>query len=110
MKAKASRGRKAVLGGCRLCGVGAQLQHSHVIPKLMFRSMQRFAPGVMPHRTGGGECRPRPGHIKEHMLCSECEGEFSRYERVGDYVGKCRSALTQGAASAGGCSALSRAG
>ena len=30
---------------------------------------------------------------------------------VGDYVGKCRSgALTQGAASAGGCSALSRAG
>ena len=28
----------------------------------------------------------------------------------GDYVGKCRSALTQGAASAGGCSALSRAG
>ena len=83
MKAKASRGRKAVLGGCRLCGVQAQLQHSHVIPKLMFRSMQRFAPGVMPHRTGGGESRPRPGHIKEHMLCSECEGEFSRYERVG---------------------------
>ena len=32
-------------------------------------------------------------------------------EKVGDYVGKCRSgALTQGAASAGGCSALSRAG
>ena len=30
---------------------------------------------------------------------------------IGDYVGKCRSgALTQGAASAGGCSALSRAG
>ena len=32
-------------------------------------------------------------------------------QRNGDYVGKCRSgALTQGAASAGGCSALSRAG
>ena len=31
-------------------------------------------------------------------------------ENDGDYVGKCRSALTQGAASAGGCSALSRAG
>ena len=29
---------------------------------------------------------------------------------LGDYVGKCRSALTQGAASAGGCSTLSRAG
>ena len=29
---------------------------------------------------------------------------------LGDYVGKCRSALTQGAASAGGCSAHSRAG
>ena len=83
MKAEASRSRKAVLGGCRLCGVEARLQHSHVIPKLMFRSMQRFAPGVTPHRTGGGESRPRPGHIKEHMLCSECEGEFSRYERVG---------------------------
>ena len=83
MKAQRSRGRKAVVEECRLCGVEAQLQHSHVIPKLMFRSMQRFAPGVMPHRTGGGESRPRPGHIKEHMLCSECEGEFSRYERVG---------------------------
>ena len=83
MKAKPSRGRKAVLGRCRLCGAEAKLQHSHVIPKLMFRSMQRFAPGVMPHRTGGGERRPRPGHVKEHMLCSKCEGEFSRYERVG---------------------------
>ena len=32
-------------------------------------------------------------------------------DKIGDYVGKCRSgALTQGAASAGGCSALSRAG
>ena len=83
MKTKPSRGRKAVLGECRLCGVEAKLQHSHVIPKLMFRSMQRFAPGVMPHRTGGEGSRRRPGHIKEHMLCSKCEGEFSRYERVG---------------------------
>ena len=32
------------------------------------------------------------------------------HDLKGDYVGKCRSALTQGAASAGGCSALSRAG
>ena len=38
---------------------------------------------------------------------SQVEG---RHLRIGDYVGKCRSALTQGAASAGGCSALSRAG
>ena len=36
---------------------------------------------------------------------------FSALDTIGDYVGKCRSgALTQGAASAGGCSALSRAG
>ena len=82
MKVQRSRGRKAVVEECRLCGVEAQLQHSHVVPKLMFRSMQRFSPGIMPHRTGGGESRPRPGHIKEHMLCSKCEGQFSRYEQV----------------------------
>ena len=83
MKGERSRDRMDVFEECRLCGLEAQLQHSHVIPKLMFRSMQRFAPGIMPHRTGGGESRPRPGHIKEHMLCSGCEGQFSRYERVG---------------------------
>ena len=45
-----------------------------------------------------------PTHRMEPFVPQYFEANF------GDYVGKCRSALTQGAASAGGCSALSRAG
>lgn len=83
MNTQRSRGREAVVARCRLCGVQARLQNSHVIPKLMFRAMQRFAPGVMPHGTGDGKSRPRPGHLKEHMLCRKCESQFSRHEGVG---------------------------
>ena len=46
------------------------------------------------------------GHNPAAVDSSVLHGETP----LGDYVGKCRSALTQGAASAGGCSALSRAG
>ena len=82
MKAQRSQGRKAMVEECRLCGVQAQLRHSHVVPKLMFRSMQRFGPEIMPHQTGPERTRPRPGHAKEYMLCAGCENQFSTYEQV----------------------------
>ena len=47
----------------------------------MFRPMQRLAPGtsLMVDSTEGPS---RPGHLKEYMLCSGCEGQFSTYERI----------------------------
>ena len=65
--------------------------------------------------------REKLGGLNEDELRAQClifwnlmnSGEMKcrRFlDYLGDYVGKCRSALTQGAASAGGCSALSRAG
>ena len=66
---------------CRLCGAASRLQHSHVIPRLMFRPMQRLAPGT-PHRVESREGRSRPGHLKEYMLCAGCEDQFGTHERV----------------------------
>ena len=49
--------------------------------------------------------------LKQLDLQTTDKDQVAYHALYGDYVGKCRSgALTQGAASAGGCSALSRAG
>ena len=66
---------------CRLCRIPAQLRHSHVIPRLMFRPMARLAPGT-PMRVASSEGRSRPGHLKEYMLCARCEEQFSAHERI----------------------------
>ena len=47
----------------------------------MYRPMGRLAPGT-PIRFDSLEGRSRPGHLKEYMLCSTCEDQFSAHERV----------------------------
>ena len=81
MKAHTSRDVEAALEDCRLCQAPSQLLHSHVIPRLMYRQMGRLAPGT-PIRFDSLEGRSRPGHLKEYMLCSRCEGQFSAHETV----------------------------
>ena len=81
VKANTPRGPEAALLQCRLCRVPSQLRHSHVIPRLMYRPMGRLAPGT-PIRVDSLEGKSRPGHLKEYMLCSRCEGQFSAHERV----------------------------
>ena len=81
MKAYTSRCPEAALRECRLCRVPSQLRHSHVIPRLMYRPMGQLAPGT-PIRVDSLEGKPRPGHLKEYMLCSRCEDQFCAHERV----------------------------
>ena len=81
MKAHTSPDLEAALEDCRLCQVPSRLLHSHVIPRLMFRPMGRLAPGT-PIRVDSSEGKSRPGHLKEYMLCSKCEEQFSDYEHV----------------------------
>lgn len=81
MKAHTSRNLEADLRACRLCRVPSQLRHSHIIPRLMYRPMGQLAPGT-PIRVDYLESKSRPGHLKEYMLCSRCEGRFSAYETV----------------------------
>ena len=82
MKAQIPRGPDAPLRECRLCRVPSQLRHSHVIPHLMYRPMGRLAPPGPPIRVDSLEGKSQPGHLKEYMLCSRCEDQFSGYERV----------------------------
>lgn len=68
---------------CHLCQVLSQLHNSHIIPQLMYLPMARLAPGT-PIRVSSQEGKLRPGHLKECMLCSKCENQFSGYERVAE--------------------------
>ena len=81
MKADTSHDLEVDLRACRLCQVPSRLLHSHVIPRLMYRPMGRLAPGT-PIRFDPLEGKSRPGHLKEYMLCSRCEDQFSAHERV----------------------------
>jgi hypothetical protein len=64
---------------CALCGKENDIRLSHIIPKLVFRHMKETAPGYLrsmehPNATvQDGE--------KHNMLCGECEGLFSRFEK-----------------------------
>ena len=48
----------------------------------MYRTMGRLAPAT-PLRFTFSRSTQRPGHLKEYMLCPQCENQFSRYERAG---------------------------
>ena len=68
-------------GRCRLCSTQGQLEHSHVISRLMFRPMSHLKGGT-PIRFDPVGGTTRPGHLKEYMLCEKCEDQFGRYENV----------------------------
>lgn len=81
MKVHTSRKIEDGLRACRLCRVPSRLRHSHIIPRLMYRQMGKLAPGT-PIRVDYLESKSQPGHLKEYMLCSTCEGQFSVHETV----------------------------
>ena len=68
-------------GLCRLCSTPGQLEHSHVISRLMFRPMSHLMGGT-PIRCDPMGGTTRPGHLKEYMLCGKCEDQFCDYEHV----------------------------
>lgn len=65
---------------CRLCKKNSELKESHIIPKAIFRWMKdTSATGYL--RFSQNMNIPRQDGLKLPFLCSECEGQFSTYEK-----------------------------
>lgn len=69
-------------GICRLCRKESTLCESHIVPEFLYKplydSKHRF------FRLSTGEKPKRPFEqkgVRERLLCSDCEGQFSVYER-----------------------------
>jgi hypothetical protein len=68
-------------GKCVLCGVSADLRHSHIVPEflygLTYDEKHRFI--LVP---GSTDSRPRHEQqgVREYLLCQSCEVRFSRFE------------------------------
>ena len=63
---------------CKLCNKKAQLQESHIIPKLVYKWMKQSGTGRL--RQNKILNRPLQDGIKEYMLCTACEKEFGKRE------------------------------
>src|SRR4030042_4769769 len=64
-------------GLCALCEKHAELQLSHIIPKFIARWIKKT--GATGYLRNVENERVQDG-IKEPLLCSDCEQQFSRYE------------------------------
>ena len=67
------------LGTCRLCGQEGPLCRSHILPRFLYRGLQK---GWTPRVEGSKLGTLPPGQVKEPLLCGECEGRFQRWERT----------------------------
>ena len=73
------------LGTCKLCGLIAPLQRSHIIPRAFYRRAKVDSPQLVTYTAGPG-CKPSIVNAdpKERLLCRGCEQHFSvAYERWG---------------------------
>jgi hypothetical protein len=70
-----------VTGDCRLCAKkGVELQHGHILPKFAWDWLKETSVGAI--RSGEEpNIRVQDGP-KEYLLCRDCEGNFSRAEKV----------------------------
>lgn len=80
---------------CALCKEDVELRNSHIIPEWVFRDLydQKHRYNVL----STGPERPRPHEqkgLREKLLCTRCEEQFSRYERYARGVVKGGEALT----------------
>lgn len=67
-------------GKCALCNKNAELSSSHIIPKFVFSWFKESAPSAI---RGIDEPNKRiQDGEKQHLLCSDCEGVFSRWEKT----------------------------
>ena len=67
---------------CRLCLNKRELKNSHIIPEFIYATLyddkHRFH--VLSNSSVRGPAKLQKG-IREHLLCGECEGSLSKYER-----------------------------
>ncbi len=64
---------------CRLCGSGASLKKSHIIPKFVGRWMKESSPTPY-FRFGGDPDRRLQDLFTIELLCNDCENRFSAWE------------------------------
>lgn len=64
---------------CNFCGKDAQLQLSHIIPKFVSRWAKETSPGFL-RNTKNPNVRAQDGE-KYHLLCSDCENLFGKWEK-----------------------------
>lgn len=68
-------------GCCRLCGVDADLQLSHILPAFVFRWMKETS-GNGYLRSGQTPNRRVQDGLKFHWLCTSCENLLGRSEMI----------------------------
>ena len=66
------------MGKCKLCHKEKELQESHIIPKFVYNWMKQTGTGRF--RQGLNINKPLQDGIKVHLLCRDCELEFSKRE------------------------------
>lgn len=65
-------------GICALCGNEADLELSHIVPKMVVRELKKTSVGAI-RNTANPNGTVQDGE-KHHMLCGNCEDLFSVYE------------------------------
>lgn len=69
-------------GVCRLCRKHGTLRMSHIIPEFLYKPLYDSKHRLCRLSTGGRPARPyEQKGPRERLLCPECEGQFSTYER-----------------------------
>ncbi|MCF7981164.1 MAG: hypothetical protein K9K86_04215 [Pseudomonadales bacterium] len=70
------------VGICKLCQKEAELKNSHIIPEFFYRRLyddkHRF--NVVPLDPTENARYEQKG-LREHLLCNDCEQQFSKYEK-----------------------------
>lgn len=63
---------------CALCGVETELELSHIVPKMVMRTLKKTAVGNI--RSSENPNIPAQDSEKHYMLCRNCEALFSENE------------------------------
>ena len=76
------RGKRKVVGRCKLCRTIAELRYSHIIPEFMYKDL--YGPTHTIHLASTkdwGKSELLQKGAREHLLCEYCEQKFSKYEK-----------------------------
>ncbi|OCH41788.1 hypothetical protein [Aliivibrio fischeri] len=66
---------------CKYCGDNEAIENSHIIPSFICRWVKETSPTNVLRSSINPNVRQQDGE-KEPLLCKQCEGEFSTYERA----------------------------
>ena len=82
-----------VHGACQLCLKDRQLRHSHIFPELFYKPVYENQRAFI--ITGNPEKKIKwiQQGIREHLLCQECETQFSKYELSVRAILSCESSI-----------------